>query len=222
MPTGETDSSGAQAQRDSGAQQRWDQRWAGTVPSTQPAEILLAHETLVRSLTAGDSAEAVDLAGGNGRNALWLAECGFATTLVDVSPVALEIASTEAGARGVALSTKVVDLESSSESITAGAPLWNLLVIVAYFNPDLLAAVPQLLAPGGVAFFAQPTATNLERHERPSRRFLLADQEVHALAATWDQAGLEIIEATQAWRDGGTHQGWLVARRPGVGASASD
>ena len=43
-----------------------------------------------------DSGIVLDVAGGTGRNALWLAAAGLTVTLVDVSEVALDIARTEA------------------------------------------------------------------------------------------------------------------------------
>lgn len=57
-----------------------------------------------------DPGSALDLAGGEGRNAVWLAERGWRVTVLDWSRVALEKGRTLAGARGVA--TEVVFMEA--------------------------------------------------------------------------------------------------------------
>lgn len=64
----------------------WDERYAGTelVWSSGPNRFV---ENEVAGLPAG---RAVDLAAGEGRNALWLAEQGWQVTAVDFSTVALD------------------------------------------------------------------------------------------------------------------------------------
>lgn len=74
----------------------------------------------------------------------------------------------------------------------------------------LLAALPAALAPGGWLVLAHPTGTNLERHARPPRPFLLEDGELPALVR-----GLEAIRSEEGWLEEGRHEARLVARRPG-------
>lgn len=70
--------------------------WAyGQGPDRQLAD-------LVDALPAG---RALDLGGGQGRHALWLASLGFEVELVDSSALALEQARTAAAARGLVLGT---------------------------------------------------------------------------------------------------------------------
>ena len=64
----------------------WDARYAGEqlVWSAEPNRFLVAE---VDGLTPG---RALDVACGEGRNAIWLAEQGWTVTGVDFSPVALD------------------------------------------------------------------------------------------------------------------------------------
>ena len=67
----------------------WDERYAGTdlVWSTTPNQWV---EQVADGLAPGRD---LDLAGGEGRNALWLAARGWQATVVDFSQVALDRAS---------------------------------------------------------------------------------------------------------------------------------
>ena len=64
----------------------WDERYAGTelVWSATPNQFVAA------ALSANEPGRALDLAAGEGRNALWLASLGWEVTAVDFSQVALD------------------------------------------------------------------------------------------------------------------------------------
>lgn len=194
-------------------EQKWNDRWGQASAIGEPASILTAHAELLASqvASAATAPRAIDIAGGQGRNALRLAELGYAVRLTDISSVALSRAEREAQQRSLSIDTRQVDWSSLSPDISGS---WELVLIVAYLNRPLLAAMPRLLAPGGLALFAQPTEENLTRHDKPSRRFLLDDGEVAELAERWAAAGLDIIDASQDWRDEESHLGWVVARNP--------
>lgn len=179
---------------------RWDARWAeGEGPSRTPAPILQAWaERLPRS------GRALDLASGPGRNALWLAQRGLETTAVDVSPVALTQLRHAAMAMGMAVTTLHLDLEH--DPLPPGP--WDVVVCTAYLLRELFPAIRAALAPGGWLLFAQPTPTNLDRHRRPSRRFLVEAEELAAFAGE-----LQVLQADADWRQEDRHEAWLVARR---------
>jgi SAM-dependent methyltransferase len=79
-------------------QRQWNERYASadSVWGAEP-NCFLAHE--LRAAESGG--RLLDLACGEGRNAIWLAERGFAVTGVDYSEVAIERARGLAAARGV-------------------------------------------------------------------------------------------------------------------------
>jgi SAM-dependent methyltransferase len=152
---------------------------------------------------------ALDLGGGSGRNALWLAERGLEVTLADLSDVALGRAVREARARGLPLATVQVDLEDRPPP----AGPWDLVLCLYFLHRPLLAAAPSLLRPGGVLAVAHATRRNLERHPRPGPRHVLEEGELPTLVG-----GLEVLRSEEGWLEGGRHEARLVARRPAEGS----
>lgn len=184
-----------------GDAQRWDARYADGDAPVDPAASFVQ---LAEPLAPG---RALDVAGGAGRHGLWLASRGWEVTLVDVSQVGVALARQRARDAGDVLTAEVRDL--------ATAPLppgpFDLVVVVAFLDRAVLDQVPQVLAPGGRLLFVQPTVTNLERHDRPPRRFLLEPGEAAAIA---DGLGLEVEVCDEGWSSDGRHEARLLARRP--------
>jgi SAM-dependent methyltransferase len=149
---------------------------------------------------------ALDVAGGRGRHALWLASRGLETTLVDVSTVGLGFAREEARARGLSLHTLQQDLESGRR-LPEGP--WDLVVWTYYINRSMLPGVSRVLAPGGLLVLVHPTRRNLDVHPRPGARFLLEEGELPGLLP-----GLELLRHEEGWTADGHHEAWVVARRP--------
>lgn len=180
---------------------RWNQRHAEASPSMQPPLAWLL--SLADQLPKRGSA--LDVAGGRGRHALWLAQHGLDTTLVDVSDVALGLASSHAARLGSPLKTRCLDL--GRDGLPAGP--WDLIVNVDFLMRPVLTGYGTVLAPGGLLCVSHPTVRNLERHARPSERFLLQESELPGLVC-----GLELVEYSEAWRQDGRHTARLLARRP--------
>jgi len=147
---------------------------------------------------------ALDVAGGAGRNALWLARRGLDVTIADVSEVALSIARSRAETEGLSLSTVAVDLE---EDPFVSGP-WDLIVNVCFLQRSLFSIYPEVLAPTGLLVFLQPTVVNLERHRRPPRAFLLEPGEAADLVGD-----LTIVSLTEGWTEDGHHEARVVARK---------
>ena len=148
---------------------------------------------------------AIDLAGGAGRHSIWLTQRGLQVTLTDVSDVALSMAEQRAREINCGLTTVNVDL-TDLDAVPRGP--WDLVLVVHYWQPSLIGWAKQQLSDAGVLVYIQPTVTNLERHSRPSLRFLAEPGEIGRLAA-----GMQILEYSEAWRRGGQHEARLVARR---------
>ncbi len=180
---------------------RWEARYRSEGRlATEPEPFVLR---AVGSLP-GRPGRALDLAGGTGRNAVWLASQGWDVTLADISPAAMALAEEDAAASGVQLVTVEVDLDD--EPPPAGP--WDLVVVNHYLNRRLLARIADLLAPGGHLVFAQQTLRNLERHERPGPEHLLAEGEAAGLVP-----GLEIVSLVEEWTADGRHEAHLLARK---------
>jgi SAM-dependent methyltransferase len=183
-----------------GDRERWNARYAEKPDLTPPSAFLEELEDLLPR-----RGRALDVAGGAGRNALWLARRGLETTLADVSDVALAQAAAAARAEGLRLSTVQLDLESSP--LPAGP--WDLVLCTYFLHRPLFSAYPAVLAPGGVLVVAHATRTNLERYPRPGPDHLLEDGELPGLVR-----GLDILRYREGWAESGRHEARLVARRP--------
>ncbi|MCZ2857705.1 class I SAM-dependent methyltransferase [Blastococcus sp. VKM Ac-2987] len=121
----------------------WDQRYA------EQAQWSSGPNELVAELLAGlPPGAAVDLAAGEGRHALWLAERGWRVTAVDFSDVGLDRGRARPGADRV-------DWVTADVRTWTAAPGSLDLVLVAYLHlpvqemADLLTRAVGLLRPGG-------------------------------------------------------------------------
>ena len=136
----------------------WDARYAASdlVWSAEPNQFLVAE---VEDLPPG---RALDLACGEGRNALWLASKGWDVVAVDFSQVGLDKARTIAERRQL-------EVEWIRGDVTTDRPPAGIfdLVVVAYLHvrraqlETVLAHDADALAPGGVLVLVGHDATNL-------------------------------------------------------------
>ena len=178
--------------------EKWDAKWAARGGPGAPSASVVALERFMPT-----KGRALDVAGGVGRHALWLARRGLDVTLVDVSPVALAIARSRAG--DVPLTTVALDLDC--EPLPEGP--WDLVICAYFFDRRVYPALRGLVAPGGALVIAHPTIVNLERHEHPQAAFLLQPGELVGFAA-----GLEILHSSEGWSADGHFEALLVARKP--------
>ena len=187
--------------------ERWNDRWRTAAASRDlftPSSFLVSLAGLLPGPSRDYTPRALDVAGGPGRNALWLAARGFDVTLVDVSSVALELARNAATAAGVSLTLVETDLESAA--LPPGP--FDLIVAIDYLHRPLFPAFATLLTRGGLLVYAQPTRRNLERNPHPGARFLLDDGELPGLVPA-----LEVVRYVERWFDD-RHEARLIARRP--------
>jgi tellurite methyltransferase len=187
----------------SGDRERWNERHSREPPG-EPSQFVLALDRVLPR-----RGRAIDVGGGTGRHALWLARRGLEVTLADVSEVALGIAADAARREGLSLRTLRIDLEEAP--LPAGP--WDVVVCTYFLHRPLFEAFPAALAPGGWLVFAHATRTNLERNPRPGARHLLEDREIRTLVR-----GLEVVRCEEGWFEEGRHEARLVARRslPGL------
>ena len=143
----------------------WDARYAGSelIWSAEPNRFVAAE---VDGLVPG---RALDLACGEGRNALWLASRGWYAVGVDFSPVALEKARALAARAGV-------DVEWVLDDVTTYEPPPGAfdLVVIAYLHlragvlGPVLARAASAVSPGGVFLLVGHDSTNVtEGHGGP-------------------------------------------------------
>jgi SAM-dependent methyltransferase len=141
--------------------QQWDERYSGTEFewTTRPNQFVA---TELAGLTPG---RALDLAAGEGRNAVWLAERGWRVTAVDFSRVGLEKGRKLSAARGVdeaQVDWIVADLRDyEPERGTYDLALIAYLQVSPQVRAAVLARAAAALAPGGTMFVVGHDLTNL-------------------------------------------------------------
>lgn len=152
-----------------------DQVWSGK-----------ANEFLVDLAEGVEPGTALDLACGEGADALWLAEQGWTVTGVDFAPTAIERAASEADRRGLAERTSfvVADLDTWEPDDVFD------LVLSAFFHSrqpghriELLRRASRWVAPGGslvvVGHLTPPPWSGLAKD--PVHRFAGPDEELAQL-----------------------------------------
>ena len=94
------------------------------------------------------SGNALDLACGSGRHAIWLAGHGFRTVAVDRDAAAIDALNQEAARRGLPVRTQVVDLENGQSFLEPAS--FDLIVVVHYLHRPLFPSLVSALRTGGV------------------------------------------------------------------------
>ncbi len=188
--------------------ERWNRRYGAPGSGRdEPSAALVALEQWLPA-----RGRALELAGGTGADALWLARRGLAVTIVDVSEVGLAKAAARAVAAGVELFVVQADLERDAPP---PGP-WELISCSRYLQREVVARSAEALARGGTFVWIHPTTINLERHASPSARFLLSPGEARALV---EAAGLRVRFYDEAWvgePQTAQHLARVVAERPGA------
>ena len=172
----------------------WDKRYAGRelVWTAEPNRFLAAETA---ELEAG---RAIDLACGEGRNAVWLAERGWRVTAVDFSQVGLDKAERLAQERGVSVEWVCADLVEYAPP--AGA--FDLVAILyLHLEPAVTSAVLRraaaAVAPGGTLLVVGHDPTNIaEGYGGPQNPAILMGPD--EIAAALD--GLRIERAERVRR----------------------
>lgn len=196
---------------------RWDARYSAPdlVWGAEPNRRLVAE---VEALPPG---RALDLGGGEGRNAVWLASRGWDVTVVDFSRAGLERAREMAGRHGVNVTTVQADMAGYQPE--AGAYDLVIMLYLQVPEPVLRAAVAsasRALAPGGTFLLVGHDVRNPEHgHGGPQDPAILQSPEQ---VTGFLQADLEVLAAGRIDRVVDTDDGprtaidaLVRARRPG-------
>ena len=145
------------------------------------------------------SGTALDLAAGEGRNALFLAERGLETTAVDQSAVGMGKTAERATARGLRVRTDVADLATFTVEPESFDVITSIFLhLPTALRRDLSARIVQWLRPGGVFVLEAYAPDQLGRGTGgPSDPALLAPLEV----LVDDFSALEIVHQHAEVRD---------------------
>lgn len=157
---------------------QWDLRYEQGLPSlTRPDPFFLS---AFRQFVEGPVPEigvALDLAGGLGRHALWLAARKWQVTVVDISAVAIRKLRQSASQLGL-----TVDLYTLDAADYGFRPArFDLIVLFYHLNRDLCPQIVSALKPGGVLICKSSLFWNSAGSVTPSRTSPLERNEILSL-----------------------------------------
>jgi 2-polyprenyl-3-methyl-5-hydroxy-6-metoxy-1,4-benzoquinol methylase len=155
----------------------WDKKYSeGSHGSLQPDPFLVtAYEEF---LSAASPGLALDVAGGVGRHAIWLAQRGWRVKLVDISEVGVKQAEENAKQTGTAssIAIEVRDLNSEQD---IGREQYDLIVVFFFLQRELFPALAAAIKPGGHLIYKTYTTEQSRFAGGPSHpMFLLQPNEL--------------------------------------------
>jgi SAM-dependent methyltransferase len=183
----------------------WDRRYAGRelLWTGEPNRFLVAETAGLRP------GRALDIACGEGRNAVWLAEQGWQATGVDFSEVALAKARQLADVRGVQTDWVAADLvDYRPEPYAFDLVIVFYLQVSAVQRHAIVRTAAEAVAPGGTFLLVAHDSSNLEQgHGGPQEpEVLYTAEDVVA-----DLDGFQVERAARVERPVQTPEGERVA-----------
>ena len=144
------------------AREQWNERYRQGMHTLMEPDPLLfqLHDEFLAPLFP-QAGRGLDLAGGTGRHAIWLAQQGWRMTLADLSDTATSMAASNATAMGVELDIETgpaAPLLASAASAGAG---YDLIVVIQFLDRSLFPAIRAALKPGGLLLYKAHTLDHL-------------------------------------------------------------
>lgn len=179
---------------------RWDAiyRQRSQQPFPEPDPFLFDYTPPV---SPSEGRRALDLAGGQGQNGLWLAAQGYTVDVMDISRMALARGRQEMVARGLrSLNFLPVDLDAAE--LESGH--YDLVCVFRYLKRELFPALRACIRPGGRLIYETYNTRYQDIVPTFNPAFLLEPGELAGLFADW-----KLIHASDA-----EHISRLVALKP--------
>jgi SAM-dependent methyltransferase len=194
----------------------WDERYAGSdrVWSGRPNQRLVEQTA---DLTPGT---ALDVACGEGGDAVWLAKQGWRVTAVDVSQVALAKVAAHAEDEGVGDRIRIGFYDALADPRPAGRHTFDLVTVSFLHVPtpdfaDIYRGIAEAVAPGGrllvTAHHPDDVVTGA-RHDHGPGLMFEPDRVLGTLGADRPDGGWEVEVADTPVREQATEDGPLLVR----------
>jgi tellurite methyltransferase len=183
---------------------KWDVRWRDRADNGPAAP----EPFLVREVPRLPRGRVLDVASGDGRNALWLAGQGFAVTAVDISAAAVDRLERAAAARGLAVATRAADLDAPG-ALADLVPFDGLVAVRFKPSPAQWTVLLDVLRPGGWVLLCSFGRGQHERHGFPLA-FCLDRAELSAELGTQ----LRLLDWRSFEEDDALLEGSLWEKRP--------
>ena len=183
----------------------WDKKYSERSHSSlQPDPFLVsAYDEFLFGTTPG---LALDVAGGVGRHAIWLAQHDWRVKLLDISEIGIQQADENAKRTGTAssISMEIRDLNTMQD---LGREQYDLVVVFFFLQRELFPALAAALKPGGHLIYKTYTTEQKHFAGGPSHpMFLLEPNELlHAFSS------MRVLHYYETIREKGVAE--LVARK---------
>jgi tellurite methyltransferase len=156
----------------------WNKKYSeGSHSSLEPDPFLVsAYEEFVAGRPAGS---ALDVAGGVGRHAIWLARQGWRTRLIDISDVGIGLAEKNASralgpvAKEFLITSEVADLDFVQDF---GREQYDLVLVFFFLQRKLFPALVEAIKPGGTLIYKTYTTEQKNFAGGPSHPMFLLEQ----------------------------------------------
>ena len=135
--------------------EKWDHKYETPeyITGKEPVEWLKDHSDMLDG-----KGSALDIASGEGRNAVFAAENGYQTLAVDISTTGLEKAHALADEKGVSIKTQLVDLDNWKIKQNA----FDLILCFNFLDRRIFPAIKCALKPRGLMFYETFTVDYLK------------------------------------------------------------
>jgi SAM-dependent methyltransferase len=165
---------------------------------------------LVEAVEGRPPGRALDVAMGQGRNALFLAQRGWSVTGFDVSDTGLSVARANAGKAGVALTA----VRSAIEEFDYGTAQWDLVALIyvpaAAYDASAIARVARALKPGGLLVIENFASARTASDRRPVD---IDPAEVKGALSDFELLRFDDREAMSEWYPQPTRLCRVIARK---------
>lgn len=156
--------------------QRWNLKYSeasGTNTWTVPDPFLLQAFSEFVAPRFPLQGSALDVAGGAGRHAIWLAKQGWNVTLIDISDTGVEQARRNAGQ----LESRIHFVVDDLTHFRASQSQFDLMTVFFYLERDSFPELLKALRPGGLLVYRTRTCMRQNRPEVPEIQNTCSRQE---------------------------------------------
>jgi len=188
----------------SAERERWNKKYRESPGSWREPDPFLPHafSEYIRPLFPA-AGRALDLAGGTGRHAIWLARQDWEVTLIDIANEGLEQARQNAGP----LASRMHFIEGDLTCFSASQMQFDVLMVFFYLERKLFPEIVKSIRPGGLLIYKTLTRAQLDLPGGPKDpAYLLEEGELPKLVER-----MQILHYSEQIEEKATAE--LVARK---------
>ena len=175
--------------RTQASREAWEKRYKALdyQPNMKPVPFLVE---MIQGLPPG---QAICLAAGTGRNAIFLAQSGYQVTAIDISQAALHWCDEMSNKLGVEVKT----LEADLLAFDFGNEIWDLATNLYFYEPAIFQGLKQAIRPGGHILFQTYSKAQKNFEKGPNNdAFLVHPKELEIEFRDWELLYFEEKEYT--------------------------